>query len=709
MRYYYLFLDESGSFKDRRKNYAPSIVAGYLIQSTEMQDFSQQKAWAKHLLQDLSESDARYQGILNENGHFHCMECKNPYLPDFIIALFQQMAAKDIRLVQFKNQPQQTIIDSDTTYLNIFTEGVLSLIKYLIKNTDEKFSLRIAYAHRRSDRIFEETNKYASIAQEDYETRIKERLTLMLSRLSAAEKGQLAAQHLKLWTGNAIDEPRLQLADAACFALRGGHEKFSQEQCDYIEGITLSFNVPEKEGWDIITDCFDQGRTDEAIFLWYGGLLERMENLYRNQFHRRLLTMLQNADPWEQHLLTGLLSQRFQQLIRQMDYSLVDRIVAYMDRDFFPLLAKNGIHLPALAFDIHFERFTTATHEGDITTAEGERESLETIVHQLPPTYETLDTYLSYRLRVVEHQKNMYDFAGALTALDRLKAALAKMLSALQSIDELGDYAKRMTSGTLGKIYGSRASTRAYLGLSDAKLFDAAREDTARALEQFDTFTADSQRIAQTRCMIEYFAGDFDAAFSWLSLSLRDKSDNAAPEDLLSKIFSQKRGTNLFGLMHYTALLHAAARRESPLAPALYDAIKPYLDGDTWEKLTGYPMCNILWHLYAAAQLLGDSEHEDWYTRALTIATANPQCIPLIVTSLAMRLEHIALSGQATDDEFFTLCEIHQQLLADESLPATLKSVLGNLYGPLSLMSGIADAPKYRRRILTLISHFPIL
>ena len=74
-----------------------------------------------------------------------------------------------------------------------------------------------------------------------------------------------------------------------------------------------------------------------------------------------------------------------------------------------------------------------------------------------------------------------------------------------------------------------------------------------------------------------------------------------------------------------------------------------------------------------------------------------------------MRLEHIALSGQATDDEFFTLCEIHQQLLADESLPATLKAVLRNLYGPLSLMSGIADAPKYRRRILTIISHFPIL
>jgi hypothetical protein len=485
--------------------------------------------------------------------------------------------------------------------------------------------------------------------------------------------------------------------------------QFSSEQRNYIKSITLSFNVPEKEGWDIITDCFEQGRTDEAIFLWYGGLLENMASLYCNQFHSLLLSALQGSDPWEQRLLTGLLSQRFQQLIRQMNYHLVDRIIAYMDRDFFPLLAQNGIHLPALAFDIHFQRFTTATHEGDIAAAEKEHECLEVLVCQLPATCETLDTYISYRLRVVEHQKNMYDFAGARTALDHLETTLTKLLAAIQSIDELGTYAKRMTSSTLGKIYGSRASTHAYLALSDNTLFDAAREDTARALDQFDTFTADSQRIAQTRCMIEYFAGDFDAAFSWLSLALRDTENDSSPKDLLAKIFSQKRGTNLFALMHYTALLHAAARRESPLAPVLYDAIIPYLNDDTWEKRSGYPMSNILWHLYAAAQLLGDKEHEDWYSRALAISTENKQCIPLIVNSLAMRLEHITLSNKATDDDLLELCKMFQRLLSDETLPETVKNVIKNLSGPLSCMKDSDDALKHRRRILSLISHAPIL
>jgi hypothetical protein len=47
MRYYYLFLDESGNFEEKGETYTPSIVAGYLIQSKERQDFSQQESLGK--------------------------------------------------------------------------------------------------------------------------------------------------------------------------------------------------------------------------------------------------------------------------------------------------------------------------------------------------------------------------------------------------------------------------------------------------------------------------------------------------------------------------------------------------------------------------------------------------------------------------------------------------------------------------------------
>ena len=61
------------------------------------------------------------------------------------------------------------IVDGDTTYLNVLAEGVVTLIRELLKQTSGEISLHVFYARRINVEELERSNKKNYIPIEESE------------------------------------------------------------------------------------------------------------------------------------------------------------------------------------------------------------------------------------------------------------------------------------------------------------------------------------------------------------------------------------------------------------------------------------------------------------------------------------------------------------------------------------------------------------
>ena len=177
------------------------------------------------------------------------------------------------------------IVNGDVTYLNVLADGIIALLRVLLKGTDDDISLHVFYAQRTNVTEFERSNHRSPIDEEEYAERINERLALLITKLPTTEKKRIG-RRVTLGRAVAIQNALLMLADAVCFALRGGKDLLNTEQKARIRDLPqLAFSVLEKETWETIQDCILQNHYAEAIFLWYGGYRKDLSR-YQEEFHR---------------------------------------------------------------------------------------------------------------------------------------------------------------------------------------------------------------------------------------------------------------------------------------------------------------------------------------------------------------------------------------------------------------------------------------
>ena len=665
MKKYTLLLDESGNFKETAQKAGPSIVAGLLA---EEGIFSE--AWARGCFKALQERDKNYESIIINP--FHAMEEKSPYKSDYITDLLCALAKKGVRIVSFVNQNGIVIVNSDITYLNVFANGVISLVRTLLKTTDEDISLDIFYAHREEDVLRENHNLHVRIQQEEYEKRLLERLELLVAKMPVTDRKRIG-RRITLRTDNAKKNPLLMLADAVCFALRGGKGCFGKEQKARIQELDpLVYEVPEKETWSVLQDSMMHNHYAEAVFLWYGGFQEELGK-YRDTFHEQLVRHFLDAEEAEREVETTILSQYLQRLIKQRLFDVANRYMEGMDNEFIPLMRGHGIHFDRLYFDLHYSRLTTATHQGDCITGEKEIALCRDSLKAVPLTCETLDYYLRYKIREVEHLKNCYDFKTALRELDNLEKILTNMVELIQMIDELGDWAKGITSNTLGRIYGSRIMTRCYLSLSMKEQFELARADFEKALEQFSN-DSDQRRDCQSRAAVEYTAGHYEEALGFLSLAFMD-DESTDVRKVLNAILNEKRGNNrLFGLMHYATEMARAMLDGNSLGTEMFEAWMAK-DIDFGTGKDEYPVSVILWRLATCAALQNLRAAKGWYKRAIDASMRNVHAHTNVIIGLTIQLERLALLPFNTEKNIIRLQKDYREFMAS-GIPAALRGSL---------------------------------
>ena len=215
---YTLFLDESGKFQWEQQAAVPSAIMGYLCPGGIFTPDH-----ASRVLSKIARSDSRYANI--PVSPFHAMECQEESCPDFIVSVVENVVGQGARIVQFHNRDRLQIVNSDLTYLNLFAEGIVQLLQSLLRqNKDNSISLKIIFAHRRNMGLWEKEQRYGRIPIDWYEERIGERIELRMARLP--KEIRLKCR----WTlemKDALQYEPLMIADAICFALRGGKRKFS--------------------------------------------------------------------------------------------------------------------------------------------------------------------------------------------------------------------------------------------------------------------------------------------------------------------------------------------------------------------------------------------------------------------------------------------------------------------------------------------------
>lgn len=688
MKYYQIYLDESGEFKEKRHG-VPSIVAGYLADRKLGDD------WAQLEMEKIKHSRNAYKDI--DIKKFHSKDDRNPHLTEFITDLICDMKEQGLQIVEFKNQRNLNIIDSDITYLNVFVQGIVQLMYHLLSLTRDKIHLDIIYAHRIYVREKEQTGSNIRIELEQYENRLQERLILALARLPQADRERLSYSFKK--TGNAVYDAPLMPADAICFALRGGKNSFTrEEEVRIFADSLLSFSILSDSSWKVIEDALIQNRISDAVYDWYARKKENDLKRYQNQFFTLLITKLKEVGESGQEVQFNMLSQFIDALIKQRHFEVANTILDSLLDEFYPRLQEAGFDVTPYLFDVAFYRLTTATHQGDTAKSDSLIEYCEHLRQSQVFELDKLNYYLSYDLRVVEHLKNIFDFEKAEEKLQRLKTILQEIMDIIPDVSGLSGIQGKIHSMTLGKVLGSSVQTRMHLLTHNPAELEPARKESDEAIQQF-LRTSDRQRQFQNRAALECQAGQYDNSIAYLAKSI-GVAFNGDYKALL-KPLCQENSIQIFELSLYASIMARACQHNLEMGKAMLVAwqilaVERKLKEGAINYLDTYPGYVINWNVGRCYAMQKDLRRANTcYTEAKNTALAQPDNFTIYSAGLAIMAEQITLPGNLTVKNMTKFQRDYQNFIQKE-LPDSMKSLLWKMKEPIEHLTEQDDEQQIR-------------
>jgi hypothetical protein len=625
MKRYQLFLDESGGFienQNGKKAQKPSCVAGYLAEDKECNEL-----WAKSVFRETKNSNISFSKISIDP--FHGLESfNNPNLTAFVTALLQRLCNnKSIRLVEFKNMKGLDIVNSNTTYLNVLTEGIIQLIKELLAGTQDEVRLDIIYAERSGIKISE------------YTERLNERLILQLAAFPQQTKNRF--KYTIQW-GSAKKENVLMLADAVCSAVRGFSNLFSKEEKEIIRNLKnrpkgLRYSVLENKAWQNMEALLIENRLADFVYHWYIRVDDdKALKEHKDEFKEIVIEKFRTSSPNFIRSQFKLLSQIIDSIINERKYTIANIVMDHLFNDFFPLLEQAGVEIKRHLFDLHFYRLTTCTHQGAVALGNREMQICDELLKKIEWTYEDLEYLLSYKLRKVEQQKNAFDFKGALETLTGMEMLLKESLLVISMVDDLGEFTKNIKSKMLGKVLGSKVAVESYLLDEMPALKELILHDSDKAIQQF-TERADIARQYQTRAMAEYKLGNYENAVKALKEAAGVQDDKLM---MLVRRFKENRDE--FGLMHYANIMALATASDLQIGKEMYEA---WNQEDPLELVNNlevnYPKYVIQWRVATTRFNLGSGVKADiYYKLAIEEALKDVNVPTVYAAGLAIQAEY---------------------------------------------------------------------
>ena len=325
-------------------------------------------------------------------------------------------------------------------------------------------------------------------------------------------------------------------------------------------------------------------------------------------------------------------------------------------------------------------------------------------------SYENINYYFRYKLRVAEHYKNIFEFDKAINILKTLEKFQKESITLFKCLDALEGLPEKLHSENLGKIYGSIVSTICYKTDKSENDYITGVNYSDAAVKEFSKNT-DIQRHYLTRCQLEYTFEKLENAYYYLTKSLNlDAKEN--PKKLLQKILEIKH--NEFYLMHYVNLMDKKISASKNAHDEMYEAWN-LLKADTYlnEQIANdeskvYPYYIIFWKIGHIKFTLKEKSAKVYYEKAYLTAIKNVENYTIYFAGLAILAEKMALF---TDEnkKIYNLEKLWNNYKKQE-IPQTMKKILvaGNSLFIAGKQNELIQLQK-KNNLLKLVKSIPIL
>lgn len=600
-RKYELYLDESGNFEDDdlKPGYTPSFVGGILCYSQVM-------------------TQKVIDGLISVP--IHAMDS---YRKEEFIGIIEKLKGLGGRIVLFENNERVHIVDGDTTYLNIITEGLTKLLRDLHNESPQaEIEINILIATRQNSEEREKGNKIRIMAEE-YLRRFEEKMYVSL--------GQNKIDHVvfSITFGQALKDKRLMFADIICntWLTRKGKAKFTAEDRKRIASLyegRIHYEVYEDPDAGYLRRLISENRIGEAV-----AQLCTHPKMKRNLQDTRdiLLERIIKEYPKDRELYFQYMSLKIGQFNRRREYMVgIQFAECYEERVLMPLLEVKEAHDAAeyWMFDTDFYLLTMYDHIGNADKCTAYFERCNSRIGVASHSWEHIDYYFNFRIRELNRLIGQFDFESVLAKSEPLIEALQSVKELFSIIDPSPDKDNSLRSETLGKVYGVRLEAYTNLLHDHPEYYEKALETSNLALAEFSK-PFDLHRQYQYRCLMFVTAGKVEEALEALLQAYELEYSENVFFRFVEIVFASGTKADVFALMHYTNVMLLLKQNNDKRAEEMKKALmanQRFMNEAKAPTEDDYPWNLILWNVGRYLRLEGSRKAADEYiAKALALTT----------------------------------------------------------------------------------------
>ena len=700
---YYLYLDESGMFLDDsgRQGTAPSIVAGLLLAGRPLN-----RQQAESYFYAVKKSSPAFRDINVRN--FHGLEENDAALPEFVVTLLIKAIKSNANssLVEFSSVHLNKLGNRDLKYLNIFAEGVIQLLQKLLLMTSEKVDLHIIYARRVSNEASEKAGYGIYLTNEEYNVRIRERIFLRLARFSRAARDRVA---VSLQQGDANNDVELMLADAVNTVLRGKRALFSPDQLGKVDKLPIMrFEALADDAWSMVCKYLESNQLAEALLAWFVDYYEdACHQAHQNEFYELLERKIRDVGRDGMQRQHEILSQQLNNMAINRDFARTEKLLHRLQDEYLTFLQARQLDSVWFKFDLYFHALTYYSHLGRHRDARAAIEVCNSLLGSLPSSWEMVDYYISYRLRLAEYYKDNFDFCEAMKVLSGLEKLLCDTLEVMGMVDELGMFAGNLTSDSLGKVYNSMTAALSCMERSEEN-YDRGMSCSELALRHKpDNRSRVGLSTAALACHYGHIAKALE--YLYMAFDVEDSADGAHKlAVLLERILPVNYGS-IFALRVYADIMAGAVEHDRGLADSMYEALKQADCMEAVLAMPDYPANVVLWKYAVYRMCSGLKGSEAAARKSLEIAYAHIENITIYMQGLAAQADFAACtrSKNSYANELNDLQRHVQAVLAQPDLPEAVLRVANDFACKISSLEG--DSVEARQVLREAASSIPVL
>lgn len=613
-----LYIDESGDFNDARpdrpKPTELSMVGGILCDPAKL-------------------TKGRISAMFPKAVH-----CQSGYKKSYI-KLLEDLKQEGHRFVVFENTEQILVVNTDYTYINIISEGLVKLFRDLAIQYPDGVSVNVIIAQR-------------MLKLKEYRDRIIEK-TLM-----AYGREKIQGCNYSITISDARYDKRLFIADIVCntYLTRNRVDKFSANERNRIAALFSPEDVyPVFEDATVayIRQLLLDGHWGEAICQICS--LPHLKTLtaQRDNLVRRLLSATRQERDYSLGRMTVELKLCEDHHQYEEGISLGENFIRY----FLDRLDKHESIRKEVAFwrfDTDFHLLTMYDHLGNTAMMEACLNACRENLDAVSTSWEELDYYFLFRIRELNTLMDLFRFEEVLEKADQYKRLFADAQDFFGKIRDQAGIQGEIRSDSLGKVEGIRLQAMINLVSRRPELFEEALAASDKALSEFDR-PDDLIRQWGYRSKLMLEAGRPKEALDCI-LKIAELIDGEGQsfEKVMNHVYQSKDWANEYLLLNYTGVMVALVEAGDPAGTEMAGVMinHPRFNADlrNGEK-GGYPWNVILWHIAQYLRIKQKiSVADSTYRRAVVASVGNKNYTTVMSFAVAIAAEHLVHSGDRSDE-----------------------------------------------------------